>query len=169
MALLKTQSVSRYILYFIFIGNYCVSGGGAVEFPAPTVHEILHLYGFPRGLMPRSAKGYTLSADGTFEVELEGICYVQFKEQHLVYFDKVIRGKLKHGSVFIMSGIQTKKFFFWVPITGIYVQEITGMLDFHVGPLSEKIPAKQFDKIRNCLKKGERKWNEIGGGGVESI
>ncbi|XP_047321179.1 uncharacterized protein LOC124925252 [Impatiens glandulifera] len=155
--------LSVYILLsFLLISDIpnCLSAGRPIEAPVPTVHELLQQYGFPKGLMPRSAKAYSLSADGTFEVELEGTCYITFKNQ-LVYYDATIKGKLRHGSVSSVSGIQTKKFFLWVPVTAINADETSGMLEFHVGALSEKLPAKQFDKIHNCEKQAGG-WRQSG-------
>ncbi|KAA8540956.1 hypothetical protein F0562_024906 [Nyssa sinensis] len=116
------------------------------------VHDLLPRYGFPKGLLPNAVKSYSLSDDGTFIVDLERPCYVQFDE--LVYYDKKIKGKLSYGSVSDVSGIQAKKLFLWVSVTGINADSQSGMIEFRVGALSEKLPAKQFEAIPDCKSKG---------------
>lgn len=121
------------------------------------VHEVLSLYGFPKGLLPNNVKSYTLSDDGSFEIELESECYVKF--DLLVYYDKKIKGKLSYGSVSDVSGIQAKKLFLWVSVSGIKANQGSGTIDFYVGILSETLPAQQFQKIPACRKRaclGER-------------
>ncbi|XP_022153277.1 uncharacterized protein LOC111020803 [Momordica charantia] len=121
------------------------------------VHELLPQYGFPKGLLPSNVKSYTLSDDGSFEIELESECYVKFSL--LVYYDKKIKGKLSYGSVVDASGIQAKKLFLWVSVTGIKANPAEGTIDFFVGFLSETLSAQQFQKIPGCKRNdclGER-------------
>lgn len=113
-----------------------------------TVYDLLTKYGLPKGILPNNVKSYSISDDGTFRVELENTCYVQF--DRLVYYDKEITGKLSYGSVSDVSGIEAKKLFLWLPVTGIKVNEKSGTVEFYVGPLSEELPANQFDVIRAC-------------------
>ncbi|XVE74757.1 hypothetical protein DITRI_Ditri12bG0043500 [Diplodiscus trichospermus] len=115
------------------------------------VHDLLPTYGLPKGILPNNVKSYTLSATGDFTVELESTCYVQFDQ--LVYYEKTIRGKLSYGAVHDVSGIQAKKLFLWLPVTGIEVDEKSDMVQFFVGALSEKLPAKQFEDIPVCKSK----------------
>lgn len=77
---------------------------------------------------------------------------MQFDE--LVYYDKKVNGKLSYGSVSSVSGIQAKKLFLWVPVTGIQTDKDSDMIDFYVGALSEKLPAKQFEDVPVCKTKG---------------
>lgn len=87
----------------------------------PTVYQILEKYGLPSGLLPDSVKSYTLSPDdGSFVVELEKPCYIQF--DYLVYYDSKITGKLNFGSITDLVGIQVKKFFFWLSVDEIGVE-----------------------------------------------
>ncbi|XP_054806170.1 uncharacterized protein LOC129308806 [Prosopis cineraria] len=120
----------------------------------PSVHDLLTKYGLPKGLLPNNVKSYALSDDGSFRVELQKPCYVQF--DRLVYYDKVITGKLTYGSVSDVSGIQAKKLFIWLPVTGIKANEKSDTVEFYVGPLSEELPAKQFDDIPSCKRQACR-------------
>ncbi|KAL0390371.1 UNVERIFIED_CONTAM: hypothetical protein Scaly_0394200 [Sesamum calycinum] len=97
------------------------------------VHDLLPLYNLPKGLLPREIKSYSLSnTDNSFTIELSSNpCYVKFNGQ-LVYYDKIIKGKLGQGKVTDVSGIQAKKLFIWVSVTGIDVDEKNDMIEFHV-------------------------------------
>ncbi|KAL2470454.1 hypothetical protein Adt_38590 [Abeliophyllum distichum] len=128
-----------------------------VSFSATDVHDLLPLYNLPKGLLPQNIKSYTLStADNSFTIELSSHpCYVNFNGQS-VYYDRIIKGKLGFGKVSEVSGIQAKKFFVWVSVTGIDVDETNGMIEFFVGTLSQKLPAQEFETIHNCKAKGLR-------------
>ncbi|KAH7861757.1 hypothetical protein Vadar_030426 [Vaccinium darrowii] len=85
---------------------------------APTVYELLPKYGLPSGLLPDSVKSYSLSPDnGSFVVELEKPCYIQF--DYLVYYDKRITGTLKYGSITDLKGIQVQRLFIWFDVDEI--------------------------------------------------
>uniref|UniRef100_A0A6N2LWK4 DUF538 domain-containing protein n=1 Tax=Salix viminalis TaxID=40686 RepID=A0A6N2LWK4_SALVM len=103
--------------------------------------------------LPRVQTMFTLpSSDGSFEVKLKTTCYVHFDD--VVYYDKVIKGKMSYGSVHDVSGIQAKKLFVWLPVTGIEVSKVDdGMVSFFVGPISEELPAKQFEDVPVCKRK----------------
>ncbi|KAK9944711.1 hypothetical protein M0R45_010267 [Rubus argutus] len=73
--------------------------------------------------------------------------------QGLVYYNKNIKGKLSFGSVSDVSGIQAKKLFIWVSVTGIHTEQGSDLVEFYVGALSEKLPAKQFEDIPVCKSK----------------
>lgn len=71
----------------------------------------------------------------------------------LVYYDKKVNGKLSYGSVSSVSGIQAKKLFLWVSVTGMQADKDTDTIEFYVGALSEKLPAKQFENVPVCKSK----------------
>ncbi|KAJ4824736.1 hypothetical protein Tsubulata_014991, partial [Turnera subulata] len=113
------------------------------------VHDLLPKYGFPRGLIPNNVESYTLSPSGSFSIKLTNPCYIHF--DRLVYYDTEIKGKLSFGAVTDVSGIQAKKLFLWVSVTGIEVsKDGDGSIEFFSGFLSEKLPAKQFEEIPVC-------------------
>lgn len=70
-----------------------------------------------------------------------------------MYYGKEIHAKLRYGSVTQVSGIQAKKLFLWVTVTGMTLDSGSDMIVFHVGPLSRKLPANQFHKIPDCQNK----------------
>ncbi|XP_072989330.1 uncharacterized protein [Typha latifolia] len=114
-------------------------------------NDILPKYGLPRGLLPDVVKSYSLSDDGEFEIELESPCYVQFS--HLVYYEKVVKGKLSYGAISNLSGIQAKKLFLWVSISGIVAHPDAGTIEFQVGFISESLSEKEFEAIPVCKAK----------------
>ncbi|KAF3973766.1 hypothetical protein CMV_002837 [Castanea mollissima] len=99
------------------------------------VHDLLPHYGLPKGLIPNNVDSFTLSDDGTFTLQLSSPCYVQFDQ--LVYYDKKISGKLSYGSVSSVSGIQAKKLFLWVSVTGIQADKDSDMIEFYPPTLSQ--------------------------------
>ncbi|XP_023531629.1 uncharacterized protein LOC111793813 [Cucurbita pepo subsp. pepo] len=154
-------SLSRFSLLLLILTitaqTHLASSVRDIALNSTDIHELLPLYGFPKGLLPNNVKSYTLSADGSFEIELESECYVKF--DLLVYYDKIVKGKLRYGSVADVSGIEAKKLFLWVSVTGIEANQGSGTIDFYVGVLSETLPAQQFQKIPACTRKaclGER-------------
>lgn len=116
----------------------------------PPVQDFLPSYGLPKGILPNGVVNYTLSDDGEFVLEMAGPCYVQFTD--LAYFDRVIKGKLTYGAVTDVSGIQVKKLFVWVSITGLVVTPDGKYIDFQVGIFSQKLPISLFTEIPNCKK-----------------
>lgn len=115
------------------------------------IHDLLPDYGFPKGLIPNAVVSYTISSNGDFSIILSHPCYVEFDQ--LVYYDKLVKGKLSYGSVTDVSGIQAKKFFLWVNVNGMSLDSSSNMIEFHVGGLSQKLPADQFVEIPDCKNK----------------
>ncbi|WOL04224.1 hypothetical protein Cni_G12945 [Canna indica] len=136
---LSPSFLSVAALLFLVLSSATASSG---------VHDLLKKYGLPKGLLPHSAKDYTLNDDGTFEVRLKKPCYVQFTD--LVYYDKTIRGKISYGLITNIEGIQVKKVFVWFPISRIQVDEDEETIEFKVGFLSESFPTKTFKDVPDC-------------------
>lgn len=116
----------------------------------PTVYQILEKYGLPSGLLPNSVKSYTLSPDdGSFVVELEKPCYIQF--DYLVYYDSKITGKLNVGSITDLDGIQVKRFLFWFNVDEIRVDlPSSDNIYFTVGIINKKLDIDQFETVHAC-------------------
>ncbi|XP_074588761.1 uncharacterized protein LOC141844657 isoform X3 [Curcuma longa] len=114
-------------------------------------HDLLKKFGLPKGLLPHSAKNYSLSDDGSFEVQLKHPCYVQFTD--LVYYDEIVTGHISYGSISGIKGIQVKKLFVWFPISSISADEDSKTIQINVGFLTETFPWKQFKDVPDCRKK----------------
>uniref|UniRef100_A0A0E0D4U3 DUF538 family protein n=1 Tax=Oryza meridionalis TaxID=40149 RepID=A0A0E0D4U3_9ORYZ len=122
--------------------------GGAQ--PNGAANDLLPKYGLPRGLIPDSVASYSFDeATGEFEIHLAGTCYVWFGS-HLVYYERSVRGRLSYGAISDLSGIQAKKLFLWVSVTGIVAHPDQGTVEFQVGFVSEALPASQFDTVPAC-------------------
>lgn len=67
--------------------------------------------------MPNSINNYSLVDDGRLKFELAKPCYVW--SNYLVYYDKIIIGKVRYRKITNFSGIQVKQCFIWVVITGM--------------------------------------------------
>ncbi|KAK9068680.1 hypothetical protein SSX86_012795 [Deinandra increscens subsp. villosa] len=120
------------------------------------IHDILPDFGLPVGIVPNAVESYTLSStDGAFTVQLSRPCYVKFDDQ-TVYYSKEIQGKLTYGSISGVSGIQAKQLFLWLSVTGMDLDANSGMLEFHVGILSKKLPADMFQDVPECKSKASQ-------------
>ncbi|KAJ8437165.1 hypothetical protein Cgig2_016908 [Carnegiea gigantea] len=132
--------------------------------PAPSVYDILPKFGLPRGLLPDCVTRYSYNPDdGTFVVELDQTCYVQF--EYLVYYDKRITGTLKLGSITNLKGIQVKRFFLWFDVDEIKVDlPPSDSIYFQVGLINKKLSVAQFQTIHSCksgvsVSYSSRSWN----------
>lgn len=125
------------------------------------VSEVLAKYGLPIGLLPDSVKSYSVADDGSFTVELDSPCYVQFN--YLVYYEKTVTGKLSYGQITDLDGIQAKEFFIWVNVIGIKVDlSSANYIYFNVGLLSKKIEISWFESVPTCKNSLENKpCNEV--------
>ncbi|GMY16087.1 hypothetical protein FCV25MIE_11326 [Fagus crenata] len=106
------------------------------------VHDLLVHYGLPKGILPNNINSFSLSEDGTFTLQLTSSCYVQFDQ--LVYYDKKITGKLSYGAVSNVSGIQAKKLFLWVSVTGMQADKDSDMIEFYLPSLSQSKVKRTF-------------------------
>nr|AAT76982.1 protein of unknown function [Oryza sativa Japonica Group] len=133
----------------IVVAGAASAAGGGVQ-PNGAANDLLPKYGLPRGLIPDSVASYSFDeATGEFEIHLAGTCYVWFGS-HLVYYERSVRGRLSYGAISDLSGIQAKKLFLWVSVTGIVAHPDQGTVEFQVGFVSEALPASQFDAVPAC-------------------
>ncbi|KAL6894455.1 hypothetical protein ACP4OV_008553 [Aristida adscensionis] len=113
-------------------------------------NDLLPKYGLPKGLIPDAVASYTFDeTTGRFEIHLTGPCYVHFKS-HLVYYDKTITGALSYGAISDLTGVQAKKLFIWVGVTGMVAHPDQGTIDFQAGFVSESLSASMFDEVPTC-------------------
>ncbi|KAA8549640.1 hypothetical protein F0562_001342 [Nyssa sinensis] len=140
-------------LSLLLLSFYILSiTANSISEDAPTVYEILPHFGLPSGLLPDSVKSYSLSEDGSFAVELENTCYIQF--DYLVYYEKKITGKLKYGSITNLKGIQVQRFLFWFNVDEIRVDlPPSDSIYFQVGIINKKLDVGQFETVHSCRDK----------------
>jgi len=113
-------------------------------------NDLLPKYGLPKGLIPDSVASYTFDeATGAFEIHLASTCYVHFGS-HLVYYERTITGKLSKGAISDLSGVQAKKLFLWVYVTGMVAHPDKGTIELQAGFISESLSASMFDEVPTC-------------------
>ncbi|EXB87353.1 hypothetical protein L484_016699 [Morus notabilis] len=163
---MASPSISLYLILLTLLStaNFCFPRSNLnrpipLNSPNTDVHDLLPKYGLPRGLLPDNVKSYTLSNDGAFEIELYDTCYIKF--DRLVYYEKTVKGKISRGKVSDVSGIQAKKGFFWVSISGIIAHPEKNKIEFKVGFLSEELSAQQFEVVRSCDKNSLLPYNPL--------
>eukprot|EP00250_Pteridium_aquilinum_P009711 c18878_g1_i1 orf=400-1056(-) len=117
-----------------------------------SISSVLDQYGLPIGLLPSCVESYTLSDDGLFSVSLEKTCYVDFDYE--VYYAQTITGTLSYGTISDLSGIQAKKAFIWVSVTGMHIDpSSSSYIYFEIGPISKRLSISQFEAIPTCKAK----------------
>uniref|UniRef100_A0A7N0USE5 DUF538 family protein n=1 Tax=Kalanchoe fedtschenkoi TaxID=63787 RepID=A0A7N0USE5_KALFE len=119
-----------------------------------TAHDVLALFGLPRGLLPASVKSYSYDPDdGRFTVELTKPCYLHFSI--LFYYHETVTGVLEQGSMTDMEGIELKKLFVWVPLTEIKARPPPSRdIELVIGFVSETKDAAEFEEVRPCEDNG---------------
>lgn len=123
--------------------------GPALHDEESSIASLLNQNGLPIGLLPSCVESYTLSDAGQFSVSLEKACYVTFDYE--VYYAQTITGTLSYGSIADLSGIQAKKAFIWLPVTGIRTDaSSSSYIYFDVGPISKRLSISQFQAIPLC-------------------
>ncbi|KAB8114787.1 hypothetical protein EE612_054396 [Oryza sativa] len=132
-----------------------IAGGRAANASAnttaaaePTVYEMLGKYGFPPGILPAGAQGYTLDAgDGSFQVTLPGDCVVDVQGYKLRYRSNIY-GNVRAGSIDGLDGVSVKIAIVWVGIHD--VEADGGDVTFHAGAISKSSPADGFQTSPSC-------------------
>ncbi|RLN16619.1 uncharacterized protein C2845_PM02G02060 [Panicum miliaceum] len=123
------------------------AGGASLNGAA---NDLLPKYGLPKGLIPDSVASYSFhEATGAFEIHLASTCYVHFGS-HLVYYERTITGKLSKGAISDLTGVQAKKLFLWVYVTGMVAHPDKGTIEFQAGFVSESLSASMFDEVPTC-------------------
>uniref|UniRef100_A0A0E0ME69 DUF538 family protein n=1 Tax=Oryza punctata TaxID=4537 RepID=A0A0E0ME69_ORYPU len=115
---------------------------------APTVYDMLVKYGFPPGILPAGAQGYTLNPDdGSFQVTLPGDCVVDVQGYKLRYRSQIY-GNVHAGSIDGLDGVSVKIAIVWVGIHDVEVDG--GDITFHAGAISKSSPAGGFQTSPSC-------------------
>ncbi|PSR95370.1 Protein like [Actinidia chinensis var. chinensis] len=158
----KPHHLLLLLLLLLSFSNLSLSSISPPSDGPPSVYELLPKFGLPSGLLPDSVKSYSLAEDGSFVVELQKNCYIQF--DYLVYYEKKITGMLKYGSISNLRGIQVQRFFLWFDVDEIKVDlPPSDSIYFQVGFINKKLDVDQFKTVHSCSKKvlvpGGRLWN----------
>ncbi|CAD6206251.1 unnamed protein product [Miscanthus lutarioriparius] len=139
----------RLILLFFFAAAAAAVTASVASLNG-AASDLLPKYGLPKGLIPDSVASYSFDeATGAFEIHLASTCYVHFGS-HLVYYERTITGKLSEGAISDLSGVQAKKLFLWVYVTGMVAHPDQGTIEFQAGFISESLSASMFDEVPTC-------------------
>jgi hypothetical protein len=145
----STAMSSRRLFLLLAVTVTAAAQAGGVSLSS-TANDILPKYGLPKGLIPDSVASYSFDKKtGRFEIHLAGTCYVHFGS-HLVYYDKTITGTLSYGAISGLSGVQAKKLFLWVSVSGMVAHPDQGTIEFQAGFVSESLSASLFDEVPTC-------------------
>lgn len=137
-------------LLVVILAAAAVTAAAGGASPNGAANDMLPKYGLPKGLIPDSVASYSFSeATGAFEIHLASTCYVHFGS-HLVYYEKTITGKLSQGKISDLTGVQAKKLFLWVHVTGMVAHPDDGTIEFQAGFVSESLSASMFDEVPTC-------------------
>ena len=114
------------------------------------VHDLLPLYGLPKGLLPSSADTYTISADRVVTVPLPAPCDVKFTPFDLARYDTVVTGRVSQGQVTGITGISVQKSVIWFNVTAVEATLGGSMLVFKSGLFTELLPSSLFKNVSSC-------------------
>ncbi|KAJ1294080.1 hypothetical protein BS78_01G118900 [Paspalum vaginatum] len=135
------------VVLFAAAAVTAAAGGASLNGAA---NDLLPKYGLPKGLIPDCVASYTFDEEsGAFEIHLANTCYVHFGS-HLVYYEKTITGKISEGRISDLTGVQAKKLFLWVYVTGMVAHPDKGTIEFQAGFISESLSASMFDEVPTC-------------------
>ncbi|KAL5976723.1 hypothetical protein ACLOJK_021056 [Asimina triloba] len=128
--------------------------------PKPNVYDALRLSGLPAGLLPDSVVSYSVSNDGSFVVQLQKPCYIEF--EYLVYYERRITGNIHYGSISNLKGIQVRRFLLWFDVDEIRVDlPPSDYIYFEVGWITKKLKIAQFQKVRSCGDGVSSRWERL--------
>lgn len=113
-----------------------------------TAYDLLEEYGFPMGLLPKGAIGYTLNREtGQFSVYFEKTCSFTI-ESYTLSYKSTISGVISNNRLYKLKGISVKIVILWLSI--VEVSRNGGDIDFSVGITSASFGAENFLECPQC-------------------
>ncbi|BAS92865.1 uncharacterized protein [Oryza sativa Japonica Group] len=115
-----------------------------------TLSEILLRYGLPPGVFPTSITAFTLAANGSLAVDLQGPCYSHY--EYLTYFEARVVGLLRYGSLTDLSGVKVRRFLVWFDVIRVKVDlpPPPHYVYLDIGWITRKLPADEFESPHKC-------------------
>uniref|UniRef100_A0A0D3G4M6 Uncharacterized protein n=1 Tax=Oryza barthii TaxID=65489 RepID=A0A0D3G4M6_9ORYZ len=115
-----------------------------------TLSEILPRYGLPPGVFPTSVTAFTLAANGSLAVDLQGPCYAHY--EYLTYFEARVVGLLRYGSLTNLSGVKVHRFLVWFDVIRVKVDLPLPphYVYLDIGWITRKLPADEFESPHKC-------------------
>lgn len=114
-----------------------------------SAYTVLEQFGFPRGILPTNAGGYTLNSDdGSFVINLSSPCSFDLDSGYQLKYKSQITGQIDTGAIKKLTGVSVKVLFFWVSIDEVIRDG--DELDFYVGVVSASFPVSNFYICPEC-------------------
>ncbi|CAK8572772.1 unnamed protein product [Lathyrus sativus] len=113
-----------------------------------SAYDLLMEYGFPMGLLPKGAIGYTLNREtGQFSVFFEKTCSFTI-ESYTLSYKSTISGVISENRLYKLKGISVKIVILWLSI--VEVSRDGDDIDFSVGITSASFGAENFLDCPQC-------------------
>jgi len=105
-------------------------------------------YGFPLGLLPKGAIGYSLNKDNDeFTVYFQGVCSLDI-EAYMLKYKWTITGVISKGRLYNLKGVTVKILLLWLNIVKVYRQG--NDFYFSVGITSTDFDIENFLESPQC-------------------
>ncbi|CAI8603756.1 unnamed protein product [Vicia faba] len=113
-----------------------------------SAYDLLMEYGFPKGLLPKGAIGYTLNREtGQFSVFFEKTCGFTI-ESYTLSYKSTISGVISKNRLYKLKGISVKIVILWLSI--VEVSRDGDDIGFSVGITSANFGAENFLECPQC-------------------
>ncbi|KAK7344420.1 hypothetical protein VNO77_13990 [Canavalia gladiata] len=113
-----------------------------------SAYEVLLEYGFPVGLLPKGALGYSLNREtGEFAVYFDKTCSFEV-EGYTLSYKPTITGVISPGRLYQLKGVSVKVFILWLSIGEVILKD--GHVQFSVGIASADFTVDNFYESPQC-------------------
>lgn len=114
-----------------------------------TAYDIIQLYNFPVGILPKGITGYDLDeSTGKFSAYLDGTCSFSIEGSYKLSYKSTIKGKISKNKLSNLEGVKVKILFLWVDI--VEVERKGDDLEFSVGIASAGFSIDNFEESPQC-------------------
>jgi hypothetical protein len=113
-----------------------------------TAYDLLMEYGFPMGLLPKGAIGYSLNREtGQFSVYFEKTCSFTI-ESYTLSYKSTISGVISQNRLYKLKGVSVKIVLLWLSI--VEVSRRGDDIEFSVGITGASFGAENFLESPQC-------------------
>nr|AFK49508.1 unknown [Lotus japonicus] len=113
-----------------------------------TAYDVMQEYGFPVGLLPIGALGYSLNRQtGEFAVYFDGSCNFNIESYRLSY-KRTITGVITNGRLYKLKGVSVRVLLLWLDIVEVKIRG--GDVEFSVGIASANFGVDNFYESPQC-------------------
>ncbi|CAJ1969761.1 unnamed protein product [Sphenostylis stenocarpa] len=133
---------------FLFILVVCLTASCALSQTKLSAYDVLMEYGFPVGLLPKGAIGYSLNREtGQFAVYFDGTCSFVI-ESYTLKYKPTITGVISKGRLYNLKGVTVKILLLWLNIVEVTLQGSD--VSFSVGIASADFGVENFVESPQC-------------------